>query len=45
MIKFIKMYIWSVKTSYSYMKGYRNLKFWIILPFRALQITYKILYE
>jgi len=42
---FISMYIWAIKTSYSYMQGNRNLSFWIKLPFKAFQIAYKTLYN
>ena len=38
------MYIWSIKTSYSYMQGLRDWKFWLRLPFKAHQITINTLY-
>ena len=40
---FFSMYIWAIKTSYSYMQGNRNLSFWLKLPFKAFQITRKTL--
>ena len=36
-----KMYIWAVKTSYSFMEGHRDIKFWLQLPFKAFWIAYK----
>ena len=45
MIKFIKMYIWSIKTSYSYMSGSRDFYFWTRLPYKAFGITYMTLYR
>lgn len=36
---FIKMYFWAIKTSYSFMEGNRNYKFWVQLPFKAAWIA------
>ena len=38
---YIQLYILAIKNSYSYMKGQRNLEFWIKLPFKAHWIAYK----
>lgn len=41
---YIKLYIWSIKTSISFMQGSRNWKFWLQLPFKAHQITMRTLF-
>ncbi len=40
----LKMYIWAIKESYSFMKGLRDWKFWIKLPFVSFLIAYKTIY-
>lgn len=41
---YIKMYLWAFKESISFMKGSRDLLFWLKLPFKAHQITMNTLY-
>ncbi len=38
---FLKMYVWAIKESYSFMEGSRNTLFWIKLPFKAYWIAVK----
>lgn len=40
-MNFIKLYIWSLKSSYSFMECRRDTKFWAQLPFKAFWIAYK----
>ncbi len=39
-MKFIKEYIWAIKSSYSFMEGLRGPMFWVSLPFVAFKIAY-----
>lgn len=38
---FLKMYVWALKESYSFMQGSRSALFWIKLPFKAYWIAIK----
>lgn len=43
--QFLKMYIWAIKESYSFMQGLRTPLFWIKLPFKAFWIAYETVYS
>lgn len=39
------MYMWSIKSSYSFMEGHHNeLSFWLKLPYYSFLIAYKTIY-
>ena len=43
--QFVKMYIWALKESYSFMQGLRTVGFWLKLPFKAFKIAYLTIWE
>lgn len=45
MKNYIKLYIWAIKTSYSFMEGLRDWKFWIALPWKAHLIAYRTIID
>lgn len=45
LMRYLSLYWWSIKESYSFMEGNRGIYFWLVLPWKAHLITWRTLVD
>lgn len=42
---YFSLYAWAIRASYSYMQGSRNMRFWLVLPWKAHKIAWATVHD